>query len=258
MLIATRSHSSRTTSRRRYLARACGTALFAYNRALAEWDRQYRASKLDPALPAPSEMALRRQLNTARREQFPWMLEVTKCAPLLAIRQLDTAFKNFFAGRARYPTFRRKGVHDRFSLSNDQFAVDGPRLRIPNLGWVRMREVLRIQGKLMSATVSRVANRWFVSLTVEVHGPIPSPAKNQGSVGVDLGVTTLTTLLKGERVPGPKPHKALLGRLSRLSRGLSRRVKVRPTERRPGPSWPDCTRASATSGAMPCTSSRAI
>jgi IS605 OrfB family transposase len=101
----------------------------------------------------------------------------------------------------------------------------GPRLHIPNLGWVRMREVLRIQGKLMSATVSRVADRWFVSLTVEVHGPTSSPAKNQGVVGVDLGVTTPATLSTGERVTGPKPHKALLGRLRRLSRGLSRRVK---------------------------------
>jgi hypothetical protein len=72
-----------------YLTRACGTAPFAYNRVLAEGDRQYRASKLDPALPAPSEMALRRQLNTARREQFQWMLEVTQRTPQLAIRQLE-------------------------------------------------------------------------------------------------------------------------------------------------------------------------
>jgi len=110
---------------------------------------------------------LRRQLNAIKRKQFPWMLEVTKCAPQMAIIQLGQAFQNFFAGRARYPQFRKKGVHDRFTLTNDQFDIDGSRIRIPNLGWVRMREPLRFAGKLMSATISRVADRWFVSITVD-------------------------------------------------------------------------------------------
>ena len=223
-----------------YFARAAGVARFAYNWALAEWGRQYEASKNNPAAPKPSQAALRRQLNAIKREQFPWMLEVTKNAPQMAIMQLGQAFQNFFAGRAKYPQFRKKGVHDRFTVSNDQFAVDGSRIRIPNLGWVRMRETLRFTGKIMSATVSRVADRWFVSLTVDTpdasHLP---PAENQGSrsdtslsaqgkdvVGVDLGVSALATLSTGEPpIPGPKAHKALLDRLRRLSRGLSRKVK---------------------------------
>jgi len=122
-----------------YFARAAGTARFAYNWALAEWQRQYETCKTDPALPKPSQMALRRTLNSIKGEQFPWMLEVTKNAPQMAIIQLGAAFKNFFAGRAKYPKFRKKGLHDRFGLTNDQFSVDGSRIRIPNLGWVRMR-----------------------------------------------------------------------------------------------------------------------
>ena len=85
----------------------------------------------------------------------------------MAIIQLGEAFKNFFAGRAGFPQFRKKGVHDRFTLTNDQFSLDGCRIRIPNLGWVRMRESLRFAGKIMSATISRVADRWFVSITVD-------------------------------------------------------------------------------------------
>jgi len=134
-----------------YFAKAAGTARFAYNWALAEWQRQYEAWKQDNSLPKPSEAALRRQLNAIKREQFPWMLEVTKNAPQMAIIQLGEAFKNFFAGRAKYPKFRKKGVHDRFTLSNDQFSIDGCRIRIPMLGWVRMREPLRFNGKILSA-----------------------------------------------------------------------------------------------------------
>ncbi len=208
-----------------YFARAAGTARFAYNWALAEWQRQYEAWKQDNSLPKPSQAALRRQLNAIKREQFPWMLEVTKNAPQMAIIQLGEAFKNFFAGRAKYPKFRKKGVHDRFTLTNDQFSIDGCRIRIPNLGWVRMRESLRFNGKIMSATISRVADRWFVSITVDTEDPPKSRAENQGTVGVDLGVAALATLSTGETITGPKPHKALLDRLRRLSRSLSRKQK---------------------------------
>jgi putative transposase len=195
MLIAHKIALNPNNVQATYFARAAGTARFAYNWALAEWQRQYDACKLDTALPKPSQMALRRQLNSIKAEQFPWMLDVTKNAPQMAIIQLGVAFKNFFAGRAKYPKFKKKGVHDRFSLTNDQFSVDGSRIRIPSLGWVRMRETLRFTGKIMSATVSRVADRWFVSITVDTQDDLPLPkAENQGAVGVDLGVSALATL----------------------------------------------------------------
>jgi putative transposase len=144
----------------------------------------------------------------------------------MAIIQLGEAFKNFFAGRARFPQFRKKGRDDRFTLTNDQFDIDGCRIRIPKLGWVRMRESLRFAGKILSATISRVAERWFVSITVDTpDNPHLPKAENQGAVGVDLGVSALATLSTGETIPGPKPHKALLARLRRLSKSLSRKQK---------------------------------
>ncbi len=226
MLISHRIALDPNDAQATYFARAAGTARFAYNWALAEWKRQYEAWKSDNSQQKPSQAALRRQLNAVKREQFPWMLEVTKNAPQMAIIQLGDAFKNFFAGRAKYPQFRKKGVHDRFTLTNDQFSIDGCRIRIPNLGWVRMRESLRFAGKVMSATISRVADRWFVSITVDTVDDSHLPkAENQGAVGVDLGVSALATLSTGETIDGPKPHKALLARLQRLSRGLSRKQK---------------------------------
>lgn len=226
MLIAHKIALDPNNAQTTYLLRAAGTARFAYNWALAEWKRQYEAWKTDNTLQKPSETALRRQLNAIKRDKFPWMLRVTKNAPQMAIIQLGQAFQNFFAGRARYPQFRKKGAHDRFTLTNDQFSLDGCRIRIPNLGWVRMRESLRFSGKIVAATVSRVADQWFVSIAVDTSKDLHLPqAENQGSVGVDLGVLALATLSTGETIPGPKPHKALLGRLRRLSRGLSRKQK---------------------------------
>jgi len=208
-----------------YLARCAGTARFAYNWALAEWKRQYEACKLDPALPKPNEGALRRQLNAIKREMFPWMLEVTKNAPQMAIQQLGCAFENFFKGRARYPRFRRKGRDDRFSLTNDQFSVEEKRIRIPKLGWLRMCESLRFAGRIVSASIERVADRWYASIVVDTNASFLPPAENQGAVGMDLGVTALATLSTGEVVVGPKALRSLLARVKRLARSLSRKVK---------------------------------
>ncbi len=171
-------------------------------------------------MPKPPQMALRRQFNAIKREQFPWMLEVTKNAPQMAIIQLGDAFNKFFKKRARYPSFRKKGVRDCFTLTNDRFIVEGSRIRIP----ARMREPLRFDGKITSATVSRVADRWFVSIAVETQDASHlRPAEHQGVVGVDPGVKALAVLSTGEVVHGPQALTTLLSRLRRASRSLSRK-----------------------------------
>ncbi|WP_229421117.1 RNA-guided endonuclease InsQ/TnpB family protein [Telluria antibiotica] len=144
---------------------------------------------------------------------------------LTRIMQLGRAFENFFAGRSRYPRFRRKGRDDRFTLTNDQFRVEGRRIRIPKPGWVRMREVLRFAGKVVSASIACIADHWYASITVDTtDSPVP-PADNQGAVGVDLGITVLATLSTGETIQGPMALRTLLPRLRRLSRALYRKVK---------------------------------
>jgi putative transposase len=207
-----------------YFYKACGVARFAYNWALAEWQKQYEEHKKDPTQKKPSETALRRLLNSIKREQFPWMLEVTKNAPQMAIIQLGKAFKNFFSGHAKYPQFRKKGMHDRFTLTNDQFEIKDSHIRLPNLGWVRMREMLRFNGKILSATISRIADRWFVSITLEIHDtPKIKPAES--IVGIDLGVSAMATLSNGDKIAGPKPYKSLFHSLKKLSKALSRKMK---------------------------------
>ncbi len=77
-----------------------------------------------------------------------------------------------------------------------------------------------------TATLSRVADKWFVSITVDTEDLPKRRAENQGATGVDLGISALATLSTGEKVIGPKPHRALLKRQKRLSRSLSRKHKA--------------------------------
>ena len=213
-----------------YFRKAAGTARFAYNWALDQWQQQYAAWKDDPTLPKPSDAALRRQLNAIKGDAFPWMREVTKNAPQMAVIHLGQAFKNFFAGTAEYPTFKKKGRHDSFTLTNDQFAINGRRVHIPKLGWVRMYETVRFIGKVVEGTVSRTADRWFLSVTVEIPDPPVVRRENQAVGGVDLGVSVLATLSTGEKIAGPKAYTAALKKLRRLSQQFSRQreaAKVR-------------------------------
>lgn len=210
-----------------YFAEAAGTARFAYNWALAEWGDQYQAWKADNSLPRPSHFDIKKKLNSIKRSQFPWMFRVTKCAPERAIQDLNSSFKNFWEGNSKYPKFKKKGVSkDSFYISNDQFKVENKRIKIPKLGWVRMREALRFPtGKIMSATVSRTANRWFVSISVDIPDSLLPTTESQGVVGVDLGITSLATYSTGKKVEGPKPLNRMMNRLRRLQRSLSRKVK---------------------------------
>lgn len=70
-----------------YLRKSCGVARHAYNWALAEWKRQYEVGE------KPNEAALRKQYNAIKPVEFPWALEVTKCAPQQAIKNAGTAYK---------------------------------------------------------------------------------------------------------------------------------------------------------------------
>ncbi|MDT1817195.1 transposase, partial [Acinetobacter baumannii] len=103
--------------------------------------------------------------------------------------------------------------------------VEDKRIRIPKLGWLRMCESLRLTGKIISASIERVADRWYASIIVDTIASFLPPAENQGAVGKDLGVTTLATLSTGETFVGPKALRSLLARVKRLARSLSRKVK---------------------------------
>jgi len=208
-----------------YFAKACGTARFAYNWALNEWKLAHEAGE------NVSEAELRKRLNAVKHAEYPWMSEVTKCAPQLAIKNgLHNAIRNYYAKRAGFPKFRKKGVRDSFSLSNEQFALEGQAIRIPLLGWVRMAEALRFDGKIVGAAISRRADHWFVAVQVEVAEPMSAHARENQASGVDLGIRALATLSDGTVIPGAKAGRACEKKLRRLNQELSRRQGAKKGE----------------------------
>ena len=202
----------------KYFRKACGTARFAWNWALAKWEEYYKAGK------KCSAFDLKKEFNSLKSTEFPWVYEVTKYACQQPFIFLQKAFQNFFEKRAKYPRYKKKGHHDSFYIGGDQVKIIGNKVKIPNLGWVRLKESLRFAGKINGATISRSADFWFVSVNVEAIN-CPAPCESQASVGVDLGIKTLATFSDGKSIPNRQPLKRQLKKLKRLQRKLSRREK---------------------------------
>jgi putative transposase len=221
-----RAHKIRlnpTSEQEQYLRQACGVARFCFNWGLSEWKRQREEGG------RPSAYLLKQQFNAVRREQFPWTLNVSKCAVDTGFRNLDAAFKNFFRrcknGDAKkgYPSFKsRKRSKRSFRMDGTRVKVDGHWLKLERLDTpINMAETLRFDGKIVSVTISEDIDHWYATINVEVEKPKHEHPRE--SVGVDLGVKTLAILSDGTQFENQKLLQSELRKVKRLNRELSRR-----------------------------------
>ncbi len=235
MDIAFKTQLLPNNKQRTYFAKASGTARFAWNWALAEWDRQYAMHK-NGSGDRPTGMALKRQFNALKKSEFPWVYEVTKYASQQPFISLQRAFSDWMKDlkspkpqhlKKRRPRFKKKGkASDAFYVGGDQVKIDGRLVKVPNLGWVRMAEPLKYGGHINGMTVSRQADKWFVSFSMNVE-VCPLPSKSQARCGVDLGIKSLATLSQGpiREWDTPKPLQHALRKLARYQRRLVKKVK---------------------------------
>ena len=197
-----------------FLRRACGCARYAYNWAVATWDEQYKNGL------KPSAYSIKKLWSENKPD---WAYESPKDAPLNAILNLGKGFANFFAGRAEHPHFHKKGYNESFTVNNDKIAIKGKKIRLPLIGWIRMREELRFSGKICSATVTYDAGQWHVSIPVVIDDDVTPP--NDSVVGVDVGIKVLAIASDGTVCPNEKHFKKNAKKLKRLQRKLSRKQR---------------------------------
>ncbi len=213
---------------RTYFHKHAGIARFAYNWGLEHRITLFNEQKGEKRF--TDAMKQHKLLNKMKKTQFPWMYECSKCAPQEALRDLGQAFKNFYHGRKQgrsvgFPRFKRKGVRESFRLTGI-IRFEGRMIQLPRIGKVRIKErrPSYYNGRVLSATVRRRADRWFVSITVEEEIPDPAPIKGT-AVGVDLGVKTLVTLSDGTTFSNPRALERRLRKIRKLSKSLSRKKK---------------------------------
>jgi putative transposase len=227
----------------RALRSHAGAARFAWNWGLARCKERYEAEGR-----WYSAVDLHKLWNAEKKADpaLSWWRENSKCAYQEAFRDLDRALRDFTASgkgdrkgrRLGFPRFKKRGrCKDAFRFSG-VLRCCGATVTLPRLGTVRTHESTRKlarrlergTARILSATVSRTAQRWFVSFTVEAERAVPRRHARPGSaIGIDLGVKTLLTGVDETgtvvTVDGPKALRSSLGRLRRADRSCSRKVK---------------------------------
>lgn len=167
------------------------------------------------------------------KDELSWIRETSKCCGQESLRDLQVAFQRFFSKKSGYPKFKKRGQRDSFRLTGSVYI--GPDfVQLPNLGKIRLKEknypILEGKVLLSQATVSRQADRWFVSflLPETIQAPELSPINEIEEcdvLGVDLGIKELAITSEGETFENPKAYKSNLKKLQRYQRMVSRRVK---------------------------------
>jgi len=213
------------------LRKHAGAARFAWNWGLARRIEEYKAN-------GKSSRAIEqhRQLNALKKTEYPWLYEVSKCAPQEALRDLDRAFDAFYRrlelkrqgkynGKVGFPRFKSKkrGLGS-FRLTGS-IHVKEDRIHLPRLGWIRLKErgYIPQDRHILSATVSERAGRWFVSVLVEEE--IEVERATGPAIGLDMGVHALAVCSDGRVFENLRPLQRLERRLARLQRELMRRQR---------------------------------
>jgi transposase len=203
--------------------KACGVVRFAYN-----WGLRIKIDEYKATGSSPNAIELHRRLNALKATEFPWMYEVSKCAPQEALRDLDNAFQHFFrrvknGETPGYPKFKSKRKRVGSFRLTGNIRVEDRRVKLPRLGWLRLKEsgYLPKVAHILSATVSEKAGRWFVKLQVKEQVSDPKPS--QAICGVDVGIKHLATLDDGTQFENPKALSKLREQLDRAHKRVSRR-----------------------------------
>lgn len=209
------------------IQRTFGCCRFVYNRFLALRIEAYK--KRGETI---NYVACSNNMTNLKKE-LEWLKEVDATALQSSLRDLDTAFQNFFRGvkqgqRVGYPKFKSKrNWHKSYKSKRvgENIAVAGNKVKLPKLGLVKCRVSKDVKGRILSATVSQApSGKYFVSLCctdVEIEALLQTGAV----VGVDLGIKTLATTSDGNSYPNNKHLYKSDKKLRRLARRLSRKKK---------------------------------
>lgn len=200
------------------LRNAYGASRFCYNQAKAISDRVYELGGK-----FPGKFGVQKLFNHEVKKNNLWLYDVPRSIPNYAINNYSSALVMAMKGTRGFPKFQSKRVDTgSFTVDNKQFKVEGKRIYISKLGWFKSTELLRFEGKLISATVSQKGAHHYVSIMVDTE--VEQYPQTGAVVGVDLNIHSVDTS-DGVSIPTRQYFREDAGKLARAQRVMSRRVK---------------------------------
>ena len=203
----------------RRIKQFCGCGRFVFNRALAYQNAQYDQD--DSVTFSYTKIA--NQLPQWKKT-FPWLKDCHSQVLQQSLKDLDSAFSNFFEKRANFPRFKKKGVKESIRFPQGcKLEQHNNRLYLPKIGWVRYRNSRNVVGEIKNVTVRQKCGRFYVSIQTECEVEIPT--HQGGAIGIDMGIARFATLSNGEYFAPLNAFKTYKGKLAKLQRRLKNKVK---------------------------------
>jgi putative transposase len=222
MLLGFKTELKLNNRQKTLLSKHSGTARHAWNwgNRLCLQILENNKNNPEDKIKFPTAIDLHKWLVALVKPENLWYYESSKCAPQYALRHLSEAWKDCFKKKKGRPKFKKKGRNDSFTLDGT-IKTDHFKIQVPKIGWLKTYERLPQDFIPKSVTISRQADRWFISFRIETE--INPTVKKIDLVGVDLGVKSLATLSTGEIFIGAKSYRKLEKKLALLQKIVSRR-----------------------------------
>jgi len=206
-------------SQTRQMRRFAGACRFVFNQALALQKANYEAGnkKLSYA-------DLCAELLTLKLSN-PWLGESPSQTLQQSLKDLERSYTNFFAKRADFPRFKKKGLSSSFRFPQGcKLDQANNRIFLPKLGWIHYRNSREVLGEVKNVTVSHSCGHWYISVQTERE---VSDAKHPSTsaIGVDMGIAQFATLSDGHVFAAVNSFKQKQKQLARYQRAFSRKVK---------------------------------
>jgi putative transposase len=212
-----------TPEQKTLLRQTMGCTRLVYNRALAArteawYERQERVGY---------EESSKMLTQWKKPEALQFLNDVSSVPLQQGLRHLQTAFSNFFAGRAKYPNFKKKHNGGSAEFTKSAFKWKECQVFLAKCSEpLAIRWSRQIPKGLEPSTITvklSPSGRWTVSLLVDVE--IEPLSKSPNQIGIDLGITSLVALSTGEHIANPKGFQAKRAKLRKVQKALSRKQK---------------------------------
>jgi putative transposase len=207
----------------------CGAARWAYNYGLQRKKTEYETNKKS----LNSYSLMKEVVALKKTDKYAWLNNVPKSIPRMALIQLGKAYDNFFRhvkgsnAKPGFPQFKsRKRSRMCFHLEPDAIAVDGNRVRIPKIGWMKMHQGIRFEGELVGTVcISYTVGRWYASFLIKTEVADPIEKQEREAIGIDVGIKHLAVLSDGKKFINPRAFYHLKNLLARVQRQMAHKKK---------------------------------
>ena len=198
-----------------------GCCRFIFNHFLAKWNDTYKETGKGLTYNSCSA-----QLTQLKKE-LTWLKEVDSIALQSSLKNLADAYSRFFKKQNDRPRFKSKKNPIQSYMTkhtNGNIAIDGNKIKLPKLGWIRFAKSREVEGRILNATIRRnPSGKYFVSILVETE--VQELPKTDSAVGIDVGLKEFAILSDGTIYSNPKFFRRLEEKLAKEQRILSRRKK---------------------------------